>query len=350
MTDPTTAAPSGYSAPREAAVELEDLLTHLDLDGALDPDTFDVVLPGRDTTRRYHGHIRTLRLARTALRDLQRRRDAARGALATQGPEDVSTTDVEAIARLAQTFAQMDPTQTAVGIDYKLANVSPPALAAVLRAGLASVVGDATPNTVDAEPAAETAPEPARAEVSEPSVRAAVQYSADGRRLTVSAEGIYERTQVDVVAPGTVLEPVLDRPVLEVGYPAVPVPDLDPEPSSPDPVAPAEASMSSVYGAMVFENPVQAAVARTLGLADGAVTDAGELVRSLARAVLDEAADHLRATLRQPRVTPLLVIDPDHTVWTEDSVVGMADRYRRTVADAAADELRILARLDSARP
>lgn len=365
MTDQTTAAPSGQSAHREAAVEVEDLLSHLD---STDPDTLEVAF-GRG--RRYRLHTRTLRLARSALRQSQDRIDAARNGLVAQGPTDV---DVRQVRNLSRLVSDLTDAQWPTTLDLAIMNIKPNALAAVLRAGLASVVGDATETSVDATPA----PEPASAEVPSPSAGEGHlpmlselgdyldtwRHGLDGRRYTYVAllpsdgPGGYV-TGSDVPSPayisvaGLVMllraatEPADTAPSAEVPSPSAEEADVDGFSSR---LREGLHGVAQLFGVeqptpeYSSENPVREAVYGVLSNGEGAPV--ADLVRDLTIAALDAAAIEVRTSIVVPAVSPIVMLDAPVPA---DRVLPLVERVRESAADAAADELRILARSDAVR-
>jgi hypothetical protein len=320
MTDQTTTPPASN---KEAAHELEDMLGHLGGDAG--PTSVRVSM-GRDTT--YWLHTRTLRLAVSALRDRQNRIDAVNDTLAAQGPTALSTEQVKRISRLT---ADLADTETGVTLDLFTRGLQPTALAAVLRAGLTSVVGSSTADTVDR---ADDVPYAQNAEPGLALTSFAAHLESFGRFpyaaiLPAKDSATWENGGPDVPLPAWISARALALILREAAAPIEPAKhDAPPAPERHE-----------------YSTEVRQAASDVLELDD----EHDVKVRLVVNAVLDIASEHVRDVLKRPRTTPLVVMNQPKEVRAED-VQDLLGRFRGVIADAAADELRILARLDDVRP
>lgn len=398
MTDQTTTAPAGTNAFREAANEIDAVLDRLHAD-TVGPEHVSIPIgPGKA----YRLHTRALRLATVALAEKQDRENAVHTALQAQGPTDLPTLQIKRIAQLVTDITTGD--NDALGsIDAIPNDIRPEALAAVLRAGLASVVGTAAINPVDVTieteelvggPAGYLTSESRTVPVQ--AIDSALKAVADhldtydygpGQRypyacILPSTNATGHERGIEVPAPAWISARALakilrswpttaptremigdavrsvsssdsdsgyvriDRAIESVcGALGLEVREVTPVATNPPAPQSSPWDVRLELEVDTLENPVQHAVATVLHNGWQELSRFA-LVRAITVAALDASADVVRRELKRPRVTPLVVLD--RTELNAEQVVEVVDRYRRTMADAAADELRILARTDAA--
>lgn len=373
MTDPTTASPATNI---EAAHELEDMLANL-----ATPRPQHSVNVSLGKGQNYWLHTRTLRMAISALRDRQDRIDAVDAAHQAQDGTQLATEQVQRISRVIADLA--DLADNYVTLDLSTMGIKPQALAAVLRAGMASVVGSSSEDSIDyavhAEPGlalttfaahlesfAESRPDrfpyaavlPAKNAVSWQEGPDDPKPAWISSRALASiirlASGPVEHDIDGNLIPDSEL-PDLARRLLkqneELTRQAKERHEKHTQQQLRMVTLQEQQRTATVDRATLPETraSVQATDVRQAASDILDLSDAHDVkVRLVVNAVLDVASEHIRRVLKKPRVTPLVVM-PRAEISGED-LVDIIERYRRTTADTAADELRILARLDDVRP
>lgn len=361
MTDPTTTAPASNI---EAAHELEDMLANLPTPR---PQQSVNVILGKGGN--YWLHTRTLRMALHALRDRQTRIDAVDTALEAQSGTQLATEQVQRISRLIADLADSEPAPV-VTLDLSIMGIQTTALAAVLRAGMASVVGSSSEDSIDyavhAEPGVALTTFAAHLESFAESRPDRFPYAAvlPAKNAVSWQEGpddpkpawISSRALASIIrlASGPV-EHDIDGNLI----PDSELPDLarrllkQNEELTREIKAHYERALQGQdTGSTPAPEPSRhySTAVRQLASDILAVDEEHDLkVRGVVNAVLDAAAEHLRDVLKRPRLTPLVIMSQPKDVSATD-VQDLLGRFRGVIADAAADELRILARLDDVRP
>jgi hypothetical protein len=298
--------PTSIPTPAESALAELVELNALILDERDPGDAGVLITVNVAAGKTYRIHSRTLQLAISAIEDRESRQRRVRRALEAQEPADVSTSDLGALSRLVADLAGVHPLSATADLD--LSQVGPRALAAVLRAGLATLVGEATATAV-------TSP-----------------ATADNRH----PEAIERAPEVTI---GDSIVPVADLPSLARS--------LDRALNEAQRELKAWHAANESDHAYASENPIRAAVSAALIAARGVRDSHAGFVDDVTVAALDAAAEHLRLTLPRLIANPIVVIDAP---MTTQHVVETLAHSRDHLALAAADELRIAARLDHPRP